>query len=321
MRDDAAVKYTRKYTVVSVHAHPDDESLLTGGTLARAAAEGHRVVLVVATAGGEGLTATHVGATGTLAERRLAELHHAADALGVASVRLLGYDDSGMDGLAGRDGHAFARADVEQVAQQLAAVLRAERADVVTVYDPAGGYGHPDHVQVHRVGVRAAELAGTPVVLEATVDRTLLRRVLRLLHTLRLSPPDWRPDRFTAAYTDRACLTHRVDVRHYTPHKRAAMAAHSSQTAADFGVRTLAVLLRLPRFLFRRVLGHEWFVERGREPGDALLDDIFATLRPRSMASSRAATPPEAKTARGKGTGTRSQQWVEERPPPSSGSG
>ena len=290
MRDDAAMKYT----LVSVHAHPDDESLLTGGTLARAAAEGHRVVLAVATAGGEGLTGTHAGATGTLAERRIEELHRAADALGVASIRMLGYDDSGMDGLAGREGRAFARVDVEKAAQQLAAVLRAERADVVTVYDPAGGYGHPDHVQVHRVGVRAAELAGTRVVLEATVDRTLLRRVLRLLHMLRLSPPDWRPDRFAAAYTDRACLTHRIDVRHYAPRKRAAMAAHSSQTDADVGVRTLAVLLRLPRFLFRRALGHEWFVERGRQPGGALLDDIFATLRCCSTMSSRIAAPHES---------------------------
>ena len=315
MRDDAAVKYTRKYTLVSVHAHPDDESLLTGGTLARAAAEGHRVVLVVATAGGEGLTRTQVGAIGTLAERRIAELHRAADALGVASVRLLGYDDSGMDGLAGRDGLAFARVDVERAAHHLAGVLQAERADLVTIYDPAGGYGHPDHVQVHRVGVRAAELAGTPVVLEATVDRALLRRVLRLLNTLRLSPPDWRPDRFSAAYTDRTCLTHRVDVRHYAPHKRAAMAAHSSQAAADVGVRTLAVLLRLPRFLFRRVLGHEWFVERGRQPGGPLLDDIFATLRGRSTTPSRGAVPLESETARRTGTGTRSQRWGKERLP------
>ena len=305
----------RKYTLVSVHAHPDDESLLTGGTLARAVAEGHRVVLVVATAGGEGLTGTQVGATRTLAERRIEELHRAAAELGVTSVRMLGYDDSGMDGLAGRDGHAFARVDVEQAAQHLAAVLQAEGADVVTIYDPAGGYGHPDHVQIHRVGVRAAELAGTPVVLEATVDRALLRRVLRLLHTLRLSPPDWRPDRFAVAYTDRARLTHRVDVRHYAPRKRAAMAAHSSQADADIGVRTLAVLLRLPQFLFRRAFGHEWFVERGRQPGGALLGDIFATLRGCSTTSSQVAAPLESETARRTGTGTRSQRWGEGRPP------
>lgn len=275
MRDDAAMGYT----LVSVHAHPDDESLLTGGTLARAAAEGHRVVLVVATAGGEGLSAASAVAPGTLADRRLDELHDAASALGVERVHLLGYDDSGMDGLAGRDSHAFARADVEPAAQRLADLLRAERADAVTVYDPAGGYGHPDHVQVYRVGVRAAEIAGTRVVLAATVDRTSLLRALRLLNRLRLMPADWRPERFVAAYCERALLTHRVDVRKYAAQKRAAMAAHATQTTADAGIRTLAIFLRLPRFLLRGALGREWFVEIGRQPAGELLDDVFATLR------------------------------------------
>jgi LmbE family N-acetylglucosaminyl deacetylase len=194
---------------------------------------------------------------------------------------MLGYDDSGMDGRAGREGRAFARVDVEEAARKLAALLREEHADVVTIYDPAGGYGHPDHLQVHRVGVRAAELSGTPVVLEATVDRTLLRRGLRLLRALRAGPPDWEPDRYDSAYTARDHLTHRVDVSHYMDQKRTAMAAHSSQTTADVGARTIAILLRLPPVLFRWALGHEWFVERGRAPGGPLLDDIFATLRGR----------------------------------------
>jgi LmbE family N-acetylglucosaminyl deacetylase len=267
------------YTLVSVHAHPDDESLLTGGTLARAVAEGHRVVLVVATAGGEGLSSSLAAGLGMLADRRIDELHNAARALGVERVHLLGYDDSGMDGRAGRDAHAFARMDVEPAAQRLAELLSAERADVVTVYDPAGGYGHPDHVQIYRVGVRAAELAGTPVVLQATVDRTSLLRVLRVLNGLRLMPADWRPARFVAAYTDRALLTHRIDVRNYASQKRAAMAAHATQATADAGTRTLAIFLRLPRFLFRRALGSEWFVEIGRQPAAELLDDVFATLR------------------------------------------
>ncbi|MGH8888746.1 MAG: PIG-L deacetylase family protein [Acidothermaceae bacterium] len=280
MRDDAAMGYT----LVSVHAHPDDESLLTGGTLARAAAEGHRVVLVVATAGGEGLTSGAAVANGMLADRRLEELRLAAEALGVAQVHLLGYDDSGMDGDAGRDGRAFARIEVERVAEELADLLRAERADVVTVYDPAGGYGHPDHVQVYRVGVRAAQLAGTPVVLEATIDRTLLLRVLRVLRVVRVGPPDWHPKRFSAAYTERSLLTHRVDVSGSLAAKRAAMAAHSSQAVADVGTRTLAILLRLPGWVFRRAVGREWFVEHGRQPGGALLDDVFTTLRDRRPA-------------------------------------
>src|SRR5690348_4218304 len=137
------------YTVVSFHAHPDDEALLTAGTLARAASEGHRVVVVTATAGEAGLTSAAIADRGGLADRRMGELRAAAALLGCQDVRLLGYDDSGMDGQAGRDGVAFARVDVEEAAARLAQVLRSVNADVLTIYDPAGGYGHPDHLQVH----------------------------------------------------------------------------------------------------------------------------------------------------------------------------
>ncbi|MDX6199331.1 MAG: hypothetical protein QOJ79_2482 [Actinomycetota bacterium] len=265
------------YTLVAFHAHPDDEALLTAGTLARAAAEGHRVVLVVATAGEAGLVAG--GRTGpALASRRLAELESSARALGCARVEVLGYADSGMHGEAG-GADAFARADVEGAATRLAALLQEESADVLTIYDSAGGYGHPDHVQVSFVGLRAAELAGTPSVLEATVDRTALQRVLRLVHRLPGMPPDFAPQRFAAAYTERAALTHRIDVRRFLDAKRASMAAHASQAAADEGTRTLAVMLRLPRPLFRLAFGREWYVERGRAPRRPLLDDVFATVR------------------------------------------
>ena len=267
------------YTVVSFHAHPDDEALLTAGTLARAAAEGHRVVLVSATAGGAGLVSSGLAGRGDLAGLRAEELEAAAAAVGCHEIHFLGYEDSGMDGWAGGDETAFARVPVEEAAARLADLLRRIGADVLTVYDPAGGYGHPDHVQVHRVGVRAAEMAGTPVVLEATVDRRPLLRVLRVLAALRLTPPDWRPERFASAYAEPGRITHRVDVRGQAPAKRAAMAAHASQATADEGVRTLAVFLRLPRPVFRRVFGHEWFVERGRDAPGRPLDDIFATLR------------------------------------------
>ena len=268
------------FTLVSFHAHPDDEALLTAGTLARAAAEGHRVVLVVATAGEAGLAASDV--RDGLGQRRAAELAASARALGVARVEWLGYGDSGLDGGgAGAAAQPFALADVDEAAQRLAAILRQERADVLTTYDSAGGYGHPDHVAVHHVGVRAAELADTPVVLEATVDRDLLRRAIRLAGLVYRFPPKFDARRFDTAYVPRSALTHRVDVRRYAPAKRAAMAAHASQASADSGDRTLAAFLRLPRPVFRRVFGHEWFVERGRPPGGPLLDDVFASLRDR----------------------------------------
>jgi LmbE family N-acetylglucosaminyl deacetylase len=278
------------YTLVSFHAHPDDEALLTAGTLARAAAEGHRVVLVVATAGEAGLTANALRGAGPddLADRRTAEVREAAAAIGCARLVLLGYADSGMADAPTGHPRSFALAEVDGAAALLAEVLREERADALTVYDPAGGYGHPDHRQVHRVGVRAAELAGTRLVLEATVDRSRLQRLLRVLWWAswvraravgRPSlPSEFDPDRFDAAYSAPQAITHRVDVRRHSGAKRAAMAAHRSQAAADDQDRTLALFLRLPRPLFAVVFGREWFVERGRRPGRPL-DDIFASLR------------------------------------------
>jgi LmbE family N-acetylglucosaminyl deacetylase len=271
------------YTVVSFHAHPDDESLLTAGTLARAAAEGHRVVLVVATLGGAGLTSPAMRGAGSLAQRRHRELRASAAALHVARVEWLGYDDSGdATPVVATDGSPFALADVEDAAGRLAEILRAERADVLTVYDPGGGYGHPDHVQVHRVGVRAAELAGTRVVLEATVDRKRLLQASRWVRRLPRVPADFGAERLRETYTPPERLTHRVDVRRYARAKHASMAAHVSQQAGSGeDRRTLAVFVRLPGPLFRRVFGHEWYVEHGRAPGPTLLDDIFATLRER----------------------------------------
>ncbi len=271
------------YTVVSFHAHPDDEALLVAGTLARLAAEGHRVVLVSATAGEGGLASSSYGTADELAAHRREELQRSADAIGAARVEFLGYGDSGLDGTAvpPHGLAAFARADVDEAAQRLAAILREEGADVLTSYDPSGGYGHPDHVQVHHVAARAAELAGTPVVLEATVDQDLLRRAVRLAALVYRFPPEFDRAAFERAYAPRAVLTHKVDVRAYTDRKRAAMAAHASQATADTGDRTLAALLRLPKPLYRRVLGREWFVERGRPAGRPLLDDVLATLRQR----------------------------------------
>jgi LmbE family N-acetylglucosaminyl deacetylase len=266
------------YTLVSFHAHPDDEVILTGGTLARASAEGHRVVLVVATDGAAGLAASALRADGGLAARRVEELHRSAAELGCARVVCLGFADSGWGDGAAPPPEAFSRVPVERSAGALAAVLREERADVLTVYDPAGGYGHPDHRRVHEVGVAAAALAQTPVVLEATMDRRLLLRLVRLVEAVPRLLPEVRAASFATSYTAREDITHRVDVRRYAAAKRRAMAAHVSQTTSDDGTRALAALLRLPPWLFDRVVGTEWFVERGRAV-DRPLDDVFATLR------------------------------------------
>ncbi|HWF41974.1 MAG TPA: PIG-L family deacetylase, partial [Acidothermaceae bacterium] len=151
-----------------------------GGTIARLASEGHRVVVVTATDGERGLAAADVTTDQTLARVRAEELKRSAALLGCARVVVLGYTDSGAhpDGC---DLNAFATVPLDQAARRLYAVLQEEHADVLTIYDPVGGYGHPDHVQVHHVGRRAAELARTRLVLQVTVDRVALQRALRLV--------------------------------------------------------------------------------------------------------------------------------------------
>lgn len=261
-------------TCVFFHAHPDDEALLTAGTMAMLAAEGHRVVLVVATLGEAGL-APDALAGERLGEVRRAELAASARALGCARTVHLGYRDSGwgptpapaVDGLV-----RFADADVEEAAERLAAVLREENADLLTSYDPAGGYGHSDHVQVHRVGGRAAELAGTPLVLQATFDRTQLLRWLRPATLLRRWLPAFDPAALQRMYTPGSLITHRIDVRAHLPAKRRSLAAHASQAGGGSTVRTLALLLRLPRPLFRRMLGTEYYIQPGLRPGPRPLE-------------------------------------------------
>ena len=163
-------------TVAFFHAHPDDEAIATGGTMASLAEQGHRVVLVTATRGELGEVSDGLLGPGeTLGDRRSVELAAAAAVLGADRQLFLGYEDSGMEGeeSAARPG-CFATADLDEAAGRLAAILDEEAADVLVVYDEHGGYGHPDHVQVHRVGMAAADRAGTPVLYMATMDRDFM---------------------------------------------------------------------------------------------------------------------------------------------------
>ena len=253
-------------TLVVFHAHPDDEAIVTGGTMARAAAEGHRVVLVVATRGDLGEVAEGVLAPGeSLADRRVLETEQAAAALGVARVDYLGYVDSGMEGEP--QNHAdgsFWSADIDEAAGRLAEILRREQAEVLTTYDERGGYGHPDHVQVHRVGVRAAELAGTPRVYEATLDRDYVRELIRAARD-EMDPADAPddmpdPDDFDVGVESER-ITTVVDVSAYTEQKRGAMAAHASQIPED------SFFLASPPEFFARSFGVEWFIRRDARPG------------------------------------------------------
>lgn len=269
------------YTLVAFHAHPDDEALLTAGTMARAAAEGHRVILVIATDGELGLAAADFTAGGDLASTRQHEAERSAAALGAARVCWLGYADSGSGAEVWPDPPGrtrFVRAPLEEAAGRLAEILRAEGADVLLSYDPRGGYGHRDHVRVHEVGARAAELAGTPKVLEATVPRDLIVRALRLVGRIYRFPPEFDPTSFERAYSARREITHRISVRRHIRAKRASMRAHASQASADGGAdRTLGMFLRIPRPLYDLVFGREWFIDRAHI--GKVTDDLFAGLQ------------------------------------------
>jgi LmbE family N-acetylglucosaminyl deacetylase len=241
-------------TLVFVHAHPDDEALLTAGTMARAARAGHRVVLVVATDGAAGLAAADL--LDGLGERRMEELAESAAALGVARTVALGHADSGLHA---QTPDGFAHADAAAVAARIVDVCREESADVLVGYDPSGGYGHPDHLQVHRVVREAA--AQYPIRLfEATLPREPIAAAARLAARMKVTPAEFSPEEFAHAWTPRAQITHRVDVRDTLDAKSAALRAHASQATADGTTRTLAVLIRLPWPLRQLLLGTEYYV-------------------------------------------------------------
>ena len=263
-------------TLVSFHAHPDDESIATGGTLAKAAAAGHRTVLVFGTRGEHGEVADGFLDDGeTLAQRRRMETERSAEILGVARVEFLGYHDSGMMGTPENElADAFWQADVEEAAQRLADILREEQAHILTVYDSDGGYGHPDHIQVHRVGLRAAELAGTPRVFESTMNRDHIKRSMQMAVESGSLPADEVPDIETDFDTfgrPESLITTTVDVREFLDLKRASMRAHASQISDS------SFFLAMPPEAFEQGFGFEWFIRHG-VPSDHRDDDLFADL-------------------------------------------
>jgi LmbE family N-acetylglucosaminyl deacetylase len=248
-------------TAVFFHAHPDDESIATGGTMARMAEEGHRVVLVLATKGEAGEHPDGFLAEGeTLGERRVAETTASAGALGAAAVEFLGYLDSGMMGEPTNDAAgSFWSCDVDEAAARLAELLRRERADVLTIYDDHGNYGHPDHIKVHEVGRRAADIAGTPRVYEATMNRDHVERGMRLLAESEGMTGVDLPEIEAGMGVPEAMITTAVDVRPWLDRKRASMRAHASQIGEQ------SWWLQMPDDLFAEALGTEWYVRHGND--------------------------------------------------------
>ncbi len=296
--------------ILLVHAHPDDESIGQGATMAKYVAEGRGVTLVTCTAGemGEILVPEleHLAADQQdgLGDHRKEELDAAMKELGVTDHRFLGgfgtYRDSGMQWHA--DGHAIAaddihdnafwRADLTEAADHLVAVIREVRPQVLVTYDQFGGYGHPDHIQAHRVATYAASLAAVPTyrkdlgeswdipkIYWGAMSESRMRDGLRALRaagdttSFEGMDPDGPLPYFVTADEDLAAA---VDGTAYVEQKLAAMRAHATQIATDG-----------PFFALSNNVGSvAWGVEyfriakgtRGELNEDGLETDLFAGL-------------------------------------------
>ncbi|MGP4000926.1 N-acetyl-1-D-myo-inositol-2-amino-2-deoxy-alpha-D-glucopyranoside deacetylase [Streptomyces sp. 8N706] len=290
-----------------VHAHPDDETINNGATMAKYAAEGAHVTLVTCTLGEEGEVIppalAHLAADreDALGDYRLGELAAAMEELGVTDHRLLGgpgrYRDSGMMGVASNDRpECFWRADVDEAAAHLVEVMREIRPQVMVTYDEQGGYGHPDHIQAHRVAMRAAELAaerayrrdlGDPHVIDKIYWNCLPRSVVEAgFAKLRAESLEFagiaEPEDLPGVVED-AEVTAWIDGRPYAAAKTAAMRAHATQIAVDG-----------PFFALSNDLGQPLLVEEhyrlvwGSPEGDLPENDLFAGVS-RVEASGRAA--------------------------------
>ena len=262
-------------SLLLVHAHPDDESIGTGATMAKYAAEGARVTLVTCTLGelGEIIPPDlrHLFPD-ELGQHRIVELDRACAALGVTDHRFLGgagrWRDSGMMGLPDNDDpRCFWQANVAEAAASLAEVIREVGADVIVTYDANGFYGHPDHIQAHRVAWRAFEMTGGSGKFYATA---MPRSVLAAAQEL---PEDsWflRSTDLSAGVPDDQVTT-AIDAAKYLDAKLAAMRAHETQITVD------GEFFAMSNDLGQRALGTEYYtlLAGARGPGSPYERDLF----------------------------------------------
>ncbi len=258
-----------------VHAHPDDETINNGATMARYAAQGTRVTLVTCT-------------RGELGEILPPELAAAMKELGVADHRFLGepgeYRDSGMMGTEGNEvPESFWQADLDEAAERLAAVIREVRPRVLVTYNEIGGYGHPDHIKAHRVALRAADLvAGT----EHSVDRVYFNLMPRsvmaaALESLRAEGEasgyavPASVDEVAVVVEEDSMVSAAIEAEEFVPAKAAAMRAHATQISVHEPFYALSDDVGM------KVLGTEYYRQaRGDlpDPGAPVSADLFAGL-------------------------------------------
>lgn len=274
-----------------VHAHPDDECLSTGGTIARYAAEGVHVCLITCTNGelGEIAELPELGPPESLRARlgeiRVDELRAACDALGEVDLRLLGYHDSGMEGTPGnQDPGAFVQQPFEEVVARIAAILREVRPQVLVTYNEYGFYGHPDHIRAHEAAMAAVAAAADPAHDPDSVPHEVAKVYhtaipkgrLRLARELFSQGPMGEDHRFSEEEIDRIgtddeLVTTELDVRAYVPRKVAAIEAHRTQLG------TTAAFLSVPDDLRTEAFGREHFVlvRSTVGPPDGIEPDLF----------------------------------------------
>jgi LmbE family N-acetylglucosaminyl deacetylase len=277
-----------KTTILAVFAHPDDEAFGTGGTLAKYAAEGVHVVLVCATRGEAGEISDPSLATPTnLGQVREHELRCAAENMGIAELIFLDYRDSGMaDTPENNDPRAFINAPVEEVVQKLVSVIRRLQPLVVTTFEPNGGYGHPDHIAIHKHTVSAFRKSANPDqypelgaawqaqrLFYTAIPRSFFLDMRTELHKLGEDTTDFDdfasgergwPDELVNASID---VTNSVDA------KWDALECHRTQ----FGPSNL--FRRLPEETVKRLMSREYFALAWPEPAAGeVLPDLLAGL-------------------------------------------
>jgi LmbE family N-acetylglucosaminyl deacetylase len=278
-------------TLLAVHAHPDDESNSTGGTLARYSAEGVRTVLVTCTNGEFGDAPGKIKPDqpghdpDDVARIRLGELKVATEALGVTHVETLGYRDSGMKGWPqNEDPRAFHRQSSDVVAGRLVEVLERFRPQVVVTYFGNSGYNHPDHLKAHdvtRLALDRTQIAHKLYLIARPRSYRERMRSIAEAYGIEMPPVPERPppqegmmpDAPRPFGVDDELITTFVDASDYWPRKRAALAAHASQLEGSFFVR-------FPDEAFARAFGVESFIREYDSTGAPIPEsDLFAGLR------------------------------------------
>ena len=271
----------RPLTFMAVHAHPDDEATGTGGVLAQAAARGMRTVLVTCTDGGcgDGPGGVKPGEPGhdpaEVVAIRERELKASCAILGVSHLELLGYADSGMMGWANNEAPgSFWSTPVDVAGARLAELMVKYQPDVVVTYDENGFYGHPDHIQAHRITMAAVASSEVPAkVYWTTVPRSKFEEFATVM---RENGEDWdeegpQGDGPEIGLPDEDVTTW-IDITAFSRQKFDALAAHASQTENIF-------FLRLGEETFAKLMGVETFVRVQDRTGSALPeDDLFAGL-------------------------------------------